>query len=238
MLAVVLASILSSAVQAGGKGGCDGCGCNDGCGAVATLVKTTKKIEVTCFACQDDAVVLPGKNCRGDRNCEMACEACGGSGLLGAGILCGGCGGKGSCGGKGHGGSSHKGGDCGCGGKGCVCHMSTSENLVGPSKYFVWFNWTPGCATTRCVKRLVRRTVTKEVPSYEWVIQDLCKGCSDKADQVDPGVIAPGSAVPPPPPVEARLRYRNPHNVPISFDRAKNVTLMIRMPKEFVNAVK
>ncbi|MEX0713051.1 MAG: hypothetical protein WD278_11920 [Pirellulales bacterium] len=37
--------------------------------------------------------------------------------------------------------------------------------------------WEPTCATVRTRKKLVKREVTKEVPSFKWVVEKTCNQC-------------------------------------------------------------
>jgi hypothetical protein len=38
--------------------------------------------------------------------------------------------------------------------------------------------YTPTCGTVRTRNKLVKRTETKKVPSYRWVVEDLCERCA------------------------------------------------------------
>lgn len=42
----------------------------------------------------------------------------------------------------------------------------------------------------------MKKTVTKTVPSFKWVVEDLCADCEAKTQDA---VVPPGIAVPPPP---------------------------------------
>lgn len=50
----------------------------------------------------------------------------------------------------------------------------------GAPKRFVWTDWIPGCATTYTKSKLMQKVVTKKVPSYKWVVEDLCPDCQAK----------------------------------------------------------
>jgi hypothetical protein len=52
-------------------------------------------------------------------------------------------------------------------------------------KDFVWKEWIPGCATIHTKTKLMKKTVTKKVPSFKWVVEDLCQECQAKAEQAD-----------------------------------------------------
>lgn len=42
---------------------------------------------------------------------------------------------------------------------------------------FLWTEWTPGSATVFTKKKLMKKTITKKVPSHKWVVEDLCPSC-------------------------------------------------------------
>src|SRR5690349_14158950 len=55
-----------------------------------------------------------------------------------------------------------------------VCDECDGEVCSAPKK-FVWYNWIPGCAENIYTKKkLMKKTITKTVPSYKWVVEDLC----------------------------------------------------------------
>lgn len=79
------------------------------------------------------------------------------------------------------------------------------EEPCSHSKSFVWYDWTPGCANgIRTKKKLMKKTIEKKLPSYKWVVEDLCQECEDKmaATLIEPGVI-----VPLPPEINASMKY-------------------------------
>lgn len=45
---------------------------------------------------------------------------------------------------------------------------------------FVWTKWIPGCADLVCRKKLKKYVVTKEVPSFKWVVVPACQCNQDK----------------------------------------------------------
>jgi hypothetical protein len=59
-----------------------------------------------------------------------------------------------------------------------VCEFceKDSETVTRPKK-FVWTNWIPGCADMHTRKKMMKRTIIKTVPSYKWVVEDLCESC-------------------------------------------------------------
>ena len=71
----------------------------------------------------------------------------------------------------------------GCSKPGCehsedVCGCSKGCCMCLKVKPFVWSEWTPSdCASIFTRKKLMKRAVTKTVPSYKWVVEDLCASC-------------------------------------------------------------
>jgi len=47
-------------------------------------------------------------------------------------------------------------------------------------------------------KKLMKKTVTKKIPSYKWVVEDLCKECLSKEEPVK---VAADAVIPPIPQV-------------------------------------
>jgi len=59
----------------------------------------------------------------------------------------------------------------------CECQEDEGEVCSRP-KLFSWREWQPcGDPEIRTKRKLMRKTVTKKVPTYKWVIQDLCEDC-------------------------------------------------------------
>ncbi len=89
-----------------------------------------------------------------------------------------------------------------------VCNFCDENDPQAPfvqPKKFVWYDWIPNpCAEVHTKKKLMKKTVTKKVPSYKWVVEDLCPACEQKA--VGAPLVA-GLEVPPPPITNARLKY-------------------------------
>jgi len=68
---------------------------------------------------------------------------------------------------------------------------------------FVWRDWIPsmhGQIYTK--KKLMQRIDTKKVPSYKWVVEDLCAQCESKAKSAS---VEPGTQIPAPPAVDAKI---------------------------------
>lgn len=70
-------------------------------------------------------------------------------------------------------------------------------------KKFVWTEWIPGgCAKVFTKKKLMKKTITKTVPSYKWVVEDLCPQCEAQCQVVD---VPAGTIIPPAPAGIAKL---------------------------------
>jgi hypothetical protein len=89
-----------------------------------------------------------------------------------------------------------------------VCDFCDQPDPKGPDyvkpKAFVWTDWMPGCAEVFTKKKLMKKTITKKVPSYKWVVEDLCPKCERNST----GASVPAGTPLPKPPVEgARVKY-------------------------------
>lgn len=89
------------------------------------------------------------------------------------------------------------------GGKNAEC-VDCAHGGNGGSKKLVWWDWCPGDAKVHSKKVLLKKEVKKKVPSYEWVIENLCAACQS-AGEAQP--IPPGADVPPPPKSAARVLH-------------------------------
>ncbi len=88
---------------------------------------------------------------------------------------------------------------CGSGEKGSDC----SAPHAAP-KRFVWTDWCPGCAKLFTKKKLMKKVETVKVPSYKWVVEDLCPKCEASCAVT---AVDRGTALPAPPAVDAKLLY-------------------------------
>lgn len=71
------------------------------------------------------------------------------------------------------------------------------------ARQFVWRDWMPWKPPQIHTKRkLMQKIETKKIPSYKWVVEDLCKECESKAKSA---AVPPGAEVPPLPAVDARV---------------------------------
>ena len=65
-----------------------------------------------------------------------------------------------------------------------VCDFGDEGKADAPcslGKRFVWTEWCPSWAKIHTKKKLMKRTVTKKIPSHKWVVEDLCDECAAKA---------------------------------------------------------
>ena len=96
--------------------------------------------------------------------------------------------------------------------KGCEhCEMVCSECDCDPEtptskpKRFIWSDWMPTRATMFTRTKLMKKTITKEVPTYKWVVEDLCQHCEANCPCAS---IEQGAELPPVPVTGAPLLYR------------------------------
>jgi len=69
--------------------------------------------------------------------------------------------------------------------------------ICAKPKRIVWTSWLPGCGGDVYTKRkLMKKTMTKSVPSFKWVVEDRCPACIRKCEQVE---VPEGIQVPPAP---------------------------------------
>jgi hypothetical protein len=83
-------------------------------------------------------------------------------------------------------------------------HCGQCGAIASHPKKFVWYDWTPDGASLKTRKRLMRKTVTRKVPTYRWVVEDSCLPCEPAAPAAAP---MPDADAPSPPDVEARLKH-------------------------------
>jgi len=83
------------------------------------------------------------------------------------------------------------------------CAADSPAVKTGP-KHLVWFDWLPGRAKVYTRHKLMKKTETRTVPSYKWVIENVCDECESRCASVTP---EPGVRVPPPPLVDAIIKH-------------------------------
>lgn len=86
----------------------------------------------------------------------------------------------------------------------CVCGDDTDpKSPCSQPKKFPWTEWIPACNAKIYTKnKLMKRTITKTIPSFKWVVEDLCANCEAQVPVVQ---VPPGVAVPPPPVTDAKI---------------------------------
>lgn len=81
----------------------------------------------------------------------------------------------------------------------CETDECNQDGVCSKAKPFVWYDWLPGCSKGIATKnKLMKKTVVKTIPSYKWIVEDLCSQC---LKQCDGGAPPTGTPIPPPPPV-------------------------------------
>jgi hypothetical protein len=81
---------------------------------------------------------------------------------------------------------------------GCDCEATHAE-----PKKFVWYDWIPGCAKVHTRKKLMKKVVVTKVPSFKWVVEDLCPKCDADCESAE---VPPGVELPAPPAVNAKVK--------------------------------
>lgn len=94
-----------------------------------------------------------------------------------------------------------------------VCNSASDTcDVCAQSKRLVWTEWLPGSRAHLMTRRkLMKRTVTRTVPGYQWVVEDLCAACESTARDAEIVTSATEQVhVPPPPSGVPRLRQHAP----------------------------
>jgi len=79
--------------------------------------------------------------------------------------------------------------DCNEANAACDCTKPHAE-----PKRFVWTRWIPSCGELHTKKKLMKKVVTKKVPSYKYVVEDLCANCAadcEKSPSAPKAVMTP-----------------------------------------------
>lgn len=64
----------------------------------------------------------------------------------------------------------------------CQDDKDAEEGVCACAKPFVWTEWIPGCGAKMFTRqKLMKKTITKKVPTYKWVVEDLCADCETAA---------------------------------------------------------
>lgn len=82
---------------------------------------------------------------------------------------------------------------------------------------FVWREWIPNPrARVFTKKKLMKKVVKQRVPSYKWVVEELCAAC---AAETTSAAAPAGTTVPQPPPGATVLPPRTAHRSPLGVGR-------------------
>jgi hypothetical protein len=88
----------------------------------------------------------------------------------------------------------------------CEVEKCNEEEVCSKPRPFIWYDWIPGCSKGIATKKkLMKKTVVKTVPSYRWVVEDLCAQCLRQCEDAPPP--AAGAPIPPPPVSGAKVVY-------------------------------
>lgn len=93
------------------------------------------------------------------------------------------------------------------------CDEAAAKAGVCPlHKSFVWRSWCANpCGTIYTKKKLMKKIVKHKVPTYKWVVEDLCQHCEAAAPAAS---VQAGVDVPDPPVEDAKLKVGPPMPAP------------------------
>lgn len=84
-----------------------------------------------------------------------------------------------------------------------VCDETDPKVACAQPKKWVWNDWIPGdCGKVYTRTKLMKRTITKTVPSFKWVVEEICPQCQANCEVPE---IPPGVVVPAPPAADVRI---------------------------------
>jgi hypothetical protein len=84
-------------------------------------------------------------------------------------------------------------GRCGCEHCETVCGECEACDPKVPHsepKRLIWLDWIPTGAQMYTRTKLMRKTTTVKVPSYKWVVEDMCAECTAKLEAQDAAAVA------------------------------------------------
>lgn len=74
------------------------------------------------------------------------------------------------------------------------------DKVCSKPKRIVWTSWIPGCdQEIRTKRKLMKKTVKTTVPSFKWVVEDLCAECTAA---IEPLEVPIGTTLPAAPNIE------------------------------------
>ncbi len=89
-----------------------------------------------------------------------------------------------------------------------------ADGVHSKPKPFVWFDWIPKRGPTIYTRtKLMKKITSKKVPSYKWVVEDLCENCEANAPCAS---VTPDVELPPVPVADARLKYEITPEEPVT----------------------
>lgn len=83
----------------------------------------------------------------------------------------------------------------------CDCDPGTPNTKP---KKFVWIDWKPTKAQIFTRSKLMKKTITKTVPSYHWEVEELCPYCEARCECASVG---PNAKLPPVPVADTVVKY-------------------------------
>jgi len=84
------------------------------------------------------------------------------------------------------------------------CRDKESKKVCAEPKKLTWISWIPGsCTEVKTKRKQMKKTVTKKVPSFKWVVEDLCAECKSETKPVE----VPSDTKIPKPPKEAGAEF-------------------------------
>lgn len=88
-----------------------------------------------------------------------------------------------------------------------------ADGVHSKPKRFIWFDWTPTKATMYTRTKLMKKITSKKVPTYKWVVEDLCENCEANATCAS---VTPDVELPPVPVADARMKYEITPEEPVA----------------------
>lgn len=141
--------------------GCDRCGCKSNCRWVCKLVREDKKITYTCWGIAEDKFCVGAPSKVQSRERDTVCEECSAN----------------SKSEKENAPAEKDSAEKDSAEKDSNKKDNNKSVSTGPS-IWAWKTWCPGdSAQVFTKKKLMKKTETKTVPSFKWVVEDLCSEC-------------------------------------------------------------
>lgn len=142
---------------------CRDCGQAAACRKVCRLVCEEKTVEVTCWGCRQEDFCLPLPGRRGCRHRDSICDACRSGAPCTQGERC------------------DTDADDTCSD---TCPAGHEPDVCSRPKWLVWFDWCPRGARVHTKTKLLKKVVEKKIPTYRYVVEDVCATCLTARDRV------------------------------------------------------